>query len=86
MDSVFYGMRYQVPALLACGGGAIVNISSIYGMLGAPGSITYAAAKHAVIGMTVGHDGAHQCVRSGIPDALLRAEATPRTNESAEEY
>ncbi|PZU62809.1 SDR family NAD(P)-dependent oxidoreductase [Sphingobium sp.] len=52
LDGVFYGMRYQIPAMLAGGGGTIVNMSSIYGSVGAPGSISYAAAKHAVIGMT----------------------------------
>ncbi|PNQ03490.1 MULTISPECIES: SDR family NAD(P)-dependent oxidoreductase [unclassified Sphingobium] len=52
LDGVFYGMRYQIPAMQASGGGAIVNMSSIFGMVGAPESISYAAAKHAVVGMT----------------------------------
>lgn len=52
LDGVFHGMRYQIPAMQAAGGGAIVNMSSIYGMVGAPESISYAAAKHAVVGMT----------------------------------
>lgn len=52
LDGVFYGMRYEIPAMQATGGGAIVNMSSIFGMVGAPGSVSYAAAKHAVVGMT----------------------------------
>jgi len=52
LSSVFYGMKYQIPAMLASGGGAIVNISSILGLVGwamAPG---YVAAKHGVMGLT----------------------------------
>lgn len=52
LNSVFYGMKYQIPAMLASGGGAIVNISSILGLVGwgmAPG---YVAAKHGVMGLT----------------------------------
>jgi NAD(P)-dependent dehydrogenase (short-subunit alcohol dehydrogenase family) len=49
---VFLGMKYQIPALLARGGGAIVNISSAAGLLGAPMLSAYAASKHAVIGLS----------------------------------
>lgn len=52
LHSVFYGMKYQIPAILASGGGAIVNMSSILGSVGWPGSIPYVAAKHALVGMT----------------------------------
>jgi NAD(P)-dependent dehydrogenase (short-subunit alcohol dehydrogenase family) len=49
---VFCGMRYQVPAMLASGGGSIVNIASILGKVGAQGSAAYVAAKHGIIGLT----------------------------------
>lgn len=45
-------MKYQIPALLASGGGAIVNMASILGAVGWSGSIGYVASKHAIIGMT----------------------------------
>jgi NAD(P)-dependent dehydrogenase (short-subunit alcohol dehydrogenase family) len=49
---VFYGMRAAIPALRRAGGGAIVNIASIYGPVGAPGYVAYCASKGAVIAMT----------------------------------
>jgi NAD(P)-dependent dehydrogenase (short-subunit alcohol dehydrogenase family) len=49
---VWLAMRHEIPAMLASGGGAIVNMSSIYGMAGKPAHHAYVAAKHAVLGMT----------------------------------
>jgi len=52
LHSVFYGMKYQIPAIIQSGGGAIVNMASILGGVGWRGSAGYVAAKHAVVGMT----------------------------------
>jgi len=52
LSGVFYGMRYQIPAMVASGGGAIVNISSILGQVAFAGSSAYVAAKHGVVGLT----------------------------------
>lgn len=52
LNSVFYAMKYEIPAMLAAGGGAIVNMSSILGSVGFAGSVAYVAAKHALLGMT----------------------------------
>ena len=52
LSGVFYGLRYQIPAILAAGGGSIVNVASILGKVGAKGSPAYVAAKHGVIGLT----------------------------------
>lgn len=52
LSGVFYGMRYQIPAMLKAGGGSIVNISSILGQAGTKGSSAYVAAKHGVVGLT----------------------------------
>ena len=52
LHGVFYGMRYGIPAILASGGGAIVNISSILGLVGWASAPAYVAAKHAVSGLT----------------------------------
>lgn len=52
LHSVFYSMKYEIPAILASGGGAIVNMSSILGSNGWAGSTAYVAAKHALVGMT----------------------------------
>jgi NAD(P)-dependent dehydrogenase (short-subunit alcohol dehydrogenase family) len=52
LTGVFLGMKYQIPQMLARGGGAIVNTSSGAGLIGVPMMSNYAAAKHAVIGLT----------------------------------
>jgi 3alpha(or 20beta)-hydroxysteroid dehydrogenase len=49
---VFLGMRAAVAPMRRAGGGAIVNISSMDGMVGATGIISYIASKWAVRGMT----------------------------------
>ena len=49
---VLLSMKYEIPALRATGGGAIVNTASIAGHIGMPGMASYAASKHAVIGIT----------------------------------
>lgn len=52
LSGVFYGMRYQLPAMLAAGGGSIVNITSILGQVGFRNAAAYVAAKHGVVGLT----------------------------------
>jgi NAD(P)-dependent dehydrogenase (short-subunit alcohol dehydrogenase family) len=52
LNGVFYGMRHQIPAMLARGGGAIVNVASILGSVGFADSAAYVAAKHGVVGLT----------------------------------
>jgi NAD(P)-dependent dehydrogenase (short-subunit alcohol dehydrogenase family) len=52
LSGVFYCMRYQIPAMLARGGGAIVNVASILGAVGTANSPAYVAAKHGVVGLT----------------------------------
>ncbi|MBP7516155.1 MAG: SDR family oxidoreductase [Flavobacteriales bacterium] len=52
LSGVFYGMRYQIPAMLKNGGGSIVNIASILGKVGFPLSSAYVSAKHGVVGLT----------------------------------
>lgn len=52
LSGVFYGMRYQLPALRTSGGGAIVNVASILGKVGFRESSGYVAAKHGVLGLT----------------------------------
>ncbi len=49
---VFFGMKYQIRQMLTQEGGAILNVSSMAGLNGAPKIAAYSAAKHAVIGLT----------------------------------
>jgi NAD(P)-dependent dehydrogenase (short-subunit alcohol dehydrogenase family) len=45
-------MKHELRAMLPQGSGSIVNVSSAYGSVGAPGASVYVASKHAVEGLT----------------------------------
>ena len=48
VKGVFYGCKHILPAMQKAGGGSIINISSIYGVIGAPAASAYQASKGAV--------------------------------------
>lgn len=52
LSGVFYGMKYQIGAMLKNGGGSIINIASILGAVGFATAPAYTAAKHGVVGLT----------------------------------
>lgn len=52
LSGVFFSLRHEIPALLARGGGSIVNIASVAGVIADPGMSPYAAAKHGVVDLT----------------------------------
>lgn len=52
LNGVWRGMRHQLPAMLASGGGAIVNMAGNWGLVGFPGYAAYCAAAHGVMGLT----------------------------------
>ena len=52
LRGVWSCMKHELPQMLRNGGGAIVNCSSIGGVIGVPGLAAYHAAKHGVIGLT----------------------------------
>ena len=52
VKGLWLSMRHEIPAMLKSGGGAIVNTSSVAGVVAFPGIEIYAASKHAVIGLT----------------------------------
>lgn len=51
LSGVFYGLRYQLPAMEK-NGGSIVNVASILGQAGTKYSSAYVATKHGVVGLT----------------------------------
>jgi NAD(P)-dependent dehydrogenase (short-subunit alcohol dehydrogenase family) len=48
----FLGMKYQIPAMLRSGGGAIVNMASVAGLNGVANLAAYVAGKAGIIGLT----------------------------------
>ena len=52
LDGCFYGMKYQIPALLDSGGGTILNISSVNGLEGMANCAIYSASKAGILGLT----------------------------------
>lgn len=52
LSGVFYGMKYQIAAMLKNGGGSIINMASILGAVGFATAPAYTAAKHGVVGLT----------------------------------
>jgi len=65
VKGVWLSLKYEIPQMLKQGGGgAIVNMSSVAGLMGAAGASAYVASKHAVIGLT--RTAALECAKSGI--------------------
>jgi glucose 1-dehydrogenase len=52
LTGVYHCLKAEIPAMLARGGGAIVNTSSGTGLVAYPGQAAYTASKHGVIGLT----------------------------------
>lgn len=61
---VFLGMKHQLPPMMSAGQGAVLNISSAAGVLGAGYLSAYAASKHAVVGLT--RAAADEAARKGV--------------------
>ncbi|AXY57613.1 SDR family oxidoreductase [Acinetobacter chinensis] len=52
LNSVFYGLKAQIPLMLKSGGGAVVNTSSMLGLVATQNRAAYVTSKHAVTGLT----------------------------------
>ena len=92
VKGVWMSMKEEIPVMLETGGGAVVNISSVAGVIGMPNAPVYVASKHAVIGLTksVALEFAKQNVR--VNAVLPAAIETPmidrftQGNEEAYQY
>jgi NAD(P)-dependent dehydrogenase (short-subunit alcohol dehydrogenase family) len=64
LKGVWLSMKYEIPQMLKQGAGAIVNTSSIAGVVGFMNACVYSASKHGVIGLT--KSAALDCAQKGI--------------------
>jgi NAD(P)-dependent dehydrogenase (short-subunit alcohol dehydrogenase family) len=65
LSALFYALKAELPAISASGGGAVVNVSSVYADRGLPTRAAYTAAKHGIRGLTrtVARDWADRGIR-----------------------
>lgn len=87
VKGVWLAMKYEIQAMLERGGGAIVNNSSVGGLLGFSGVSIYSASKHAVMGLTKSaalEYSAHGIRVNAVNPAVIRtpmAEGLARTHK-----
>ncbi len=88
LTGVFLAMKYQIPAMLSSGGGAIVNMSSTAGLQGVRGIGGYVAAKHGIVGITktAALDYADQNIRVNVvvPGPILTDRIAALNDEARE--
>jgi len=80
LSGVFHCIKAQVPAMLESGGGAIINTSSVAGLVAGPNLAAYASAKHGVIGLTkaaavdlIGNGIRVNCICPGATETAMLA-------------
>ncbi|HEX7781583.1 MAG TPA: glucose 1-dehydrogenase [Sphingobium sp.] len=84
LTAVFLCVKHQVKAMLATGGGSIVNTASSLGQVGLAGASEYCAAKHGVIGLTraAGADyGPHGIRVNAVLPGITRTPMIARLSE-----
>jgi len=52
LSGVYYGCKHAAEVMAAQGRGSIINLASVFGLVGAPGEHPYVATKHGVVGLT----------------------------------
>ncbi len=89
LKGVFNCCKRALPAMISAKSGAIVNISSMWGVAGASCEAVYSASKAGVVGLTkalakeVGPSGITvNCVAPGVIDTKMNARLTPETKAS----
>lgn len=89
IKGMFHCIQAVLPGMCAKSRGAIVNVSSIWGITGGPGEVPYSATKGGVVTMTralakeVGPEGVRvNCVAPGIIDTDMNAWLTDEMKQN----
>jgi NAD(P)-dependent dehydrogenase (short-subunit alcohol dehydrogenase family) len=89
VKGVWLSMKYEIPVMLKSGGGAIVNNSSVAGIIGFPQMAIYIASKHAVLGLTksAALEYAKSAIRiNAIAPGGVETEMANRVNENTPQW
>lgn len=87
VKAIYLGAKYAIPQMKKVGRGSIVNISSVHGLLMAPGMMVYETAKAAAIGITrqmateFGPDGIR--VNAILPGHMVTERLRPRWEKNS---
>ena len=89
ISGVFYGMKAQIPTLIASGGGSIVNVGSILSGVGFRTASAYTTAIDVLLGLTV--DGAREYREKGIRinavgPAIVQTPVLPDLHQESERF
>jgi NAD(P)-dependent dehydrogenase (short-subunit alcohol dehydrogenase family) len=86
---VWLSMKYEIPEMIKSGGGAIVNTSSVGGIMGVPQISIYSASKHAVLGLTksVALEFANSGIRvNAIAPGAVKTDMIKRVGEENNQF
>ena len=85
VKGLWWSMKYELKQMLASGGGAIVNNSSVGGVIGLATAGVYVASKHAVMGLTRNaalEYSAHGVRVNAVNPAVIRTSMADRLSDS----
>ncbi|QDF75794.1 MULTISPECIES: SDR family NAD(P)-dependent oxidoreductase [Shewanella] len=88
VSGLYYCMKHEIVQMLKQGNGSIVNLASIAGLNGMPWAGTYAATKHAVVGLTksAALDHAAQGIRiNGVAPGATKTDIIAKQLDGSDE-